>query len=171
MDKVEQKKQQAITKIGGFLLENGLNENGIRLLAKAAGVSDRMLIYYFGSKDELMNQVLGAIAAGFSTQLDAAMGAHIRDADQLLAELTQFVTLPAFAPAVQMWFELVGLAARGKEPYASNARLLANNWITWIESRLEGEQLAAATDLYAHLEGRVMLKILEMELPFLPRSS
>ncbi|MEM7798367.1 MAG: TetR/AcrR family transcriptional regulator [Chloroflexota bacterium] len=167
MDKVERKKQLAIANIGGFLLENGLNENGIRLLAKAAGTSDRMLIYYFGSKDELMNQVLGAIAAGFSSQLDAGLGLHIREADQLLEELTQFVMLPAFQPAVQLWFELVGLAARGKEPYASNAKLLAKNWIMWIESRLEGEQIAAATDLYAHLEGRVMLKILEMDLPFL----
>lgn len=160
MGKVEAKKQAAIERIIAHLIKHGLHDTGIRRLAEAAGTSDRMLIYYFGSKDELLNQVLGIIANGVTLQLDALLGADIRSAERLLAELTPIVLDDAFKPAIQLWFELVGLAARGKEPYASNAQILATNWIQWIEARIEDPSYEAAADLYAHLEGRVMVKLI-----------
>ncbi|MEM7114105.1 MAG: TetR/AcrR family transcriptional regulator [Chloroflexota bacterium] len=162
MGKVETKKRLAIQSIAAYLLEKGLHDTGIRRLAQAAGTSDRMLIYYFGSKDELLNQTLGAIAAGVTEQLDALLGTHPRPASTLLAELTAATAHPSFEPAIQLWFELVGLAARGKEPYASNAQLLASNWVEWINSRLEEASHEIARDLYAHLEGRVMLKVIRL---------
>ena len=161
MRKVELKRQDAIEKISGYLLENGLNDTGIRRLAKAAGTSDRMLIYYFGSKDELMNQVLGSIADGITAQLDALLGIKIRSEDALLAELTAVALQPFFKPAIQLWFELVGLAVRGKEPYLSNAHLFSDNWIEWVISRMEEPTIEKATDLYAHLEGRLMIKLIQ----------
>ncbi len=161
MGKVDIKKQAAIEKIGGYLLENGLNNTGIRQLAKAAGTSDRMLIYYFGSKDELLNQVLGSIADGVTEQLDALLGTQIRPAHTLLEELTAVNSQPIFKPAIQLWFELVGLAVRGKEPYLSNARIFSENWINWIFSRIEDPAQEGAKDLYAHLEGRLMIKLIQ----------
>ncbi len=162
MGKVEQKKNQIIQRVMGYIVENGLlNEMGIRSLAKAAGTSDRMLIYYFGTKDELINQVLNTIAAGFTVQLDSLLGSHQRSSDQLLNELTAVVFHEAFDASARLWFELVGLAARNKEPYASNAKELASNWVDWVESRLIHPQEGEAADLYAHLEGRLMLKLVQ----------
>lgn len=164
MGKVEEKKVQIIQRVVGYIVENGLlNEMGIRSLAKAARTSDRMLIYYFGTKDELIDQALSTIAAGFTSQLDSLLGPHQRPADQLLAELTSVVFHDAFDTSARLWFELVGLAARNKEPYASNARSLAKNWIDWVESRIEEPKEGEAADLYAHLEGRLMLKLLKDE--------
>ena len=164
MGKVEQKKVQIIQQIVGYILENGLlNEMGIRSLAKAAGTSDRMLIYYFGTKDELINQALNVIADGVVDQLDGLLGTHQRPGGQLLEECTAIVSHEGFKPAVQLWFELVGLSARQKEPYASNAKTLAQNWIDWVESRLEEPQEGEAADLYAHLEGRLMLRLVQGE--------
>lgn len=161
MGKVDIKKKAAIEKISGYLLENGLNSTGIRALAQAAGTSDRMLIYYFGTKDELLNQVLGSIAAGVTVQLDALLGTDVRSADLLLEELTAVVSQPFFKPAIQLWFELVGLAVRGSEPYLANAKLFSDNWIQWIESRIEAPTAEKATDLYAHLEGRLMIQLIQ----------
>lgn len=158
MSKVEQKKIQIIQ----YIVENGLlNGMGIRSLAKVAGTSDRMLIYYFGSKDELINQALYVIASGVVYQLDGLLGTHKRLGVQLLAECTAVVSHEGFKPAVQLWFELVGLSVRQQEPYASNARQLAQNWIDWVESRLEEPHEGEAADLYAHLQGRLMLKLLQ----------
>lgn len=158
MSKAARKKQQAIERIANHLLAEGLNQAGLRRLAEAAGTSDRMLIYYFGSKDALLDAVLGAIAADVTVQLDAALGTRVRSADELLAQLTALMMHPGFEPAVKLWFELVGLAARGQEPYLSNARLLSHNWIAWIAARLEESADSDAADLYAHLEGRLMLR-------------
>ena len=162
MSKVDVKKRLVIQRVADYLLEKGLNDTAIRSLAKASGTSDRMLIYYFGSKDELLNQTLGAIAAGVTGQLDAALGTHVRSQDVLLGELTAVTHHPSFEPSIKLWFELVGLAARGKEPYLSNAELLGTNWINWIASRLENPGEGDARDLYAHLEGRVMLKMINV---------
>lgn len=43
----ESKKSDALEAISALLLAEGLEQTGIRRLAKAAGISDRMLIYYF----------------------------------------------------------------------------------------------------------------------------
>ena len=159
MNKVEIKKQEAIARIADHLLAEGLNKTGLRLLGEVAGTSDRMLIYYFGSKDALLDEVLGVIAANVTLQLDTLLGSQPRPAAVLLAECTALMTNAVFKPAIQLWFELVGLAARGEEPYLSNANILADNWIAWIAAHLD-EAGQDPADLYAHLEGRLMLYML-----------
>ena len=164
MSKAEIKKQLAVERIANHLLAEGLNKTGLRLLAEVAGTSDRMLIYYFGSKDALLDEVLRAIAANVTIQLDTFLGTQRRPAHELLAQLTSLMMNQTFEPAIQLWFELVGLAARGEEPYRSNAQILANNWIEWIAARIDDIDDPAArepSDLYAHLEGRLMLKMIQ----------
>ena len=160
MNKVAVKKQLIIERIADHLLAEGLNKTGLRLLAQVAGTSDRMLIYYFGSKEALLDEVLGTIAANVTVHLDALLGAQPRPAGELLAQLTSLTMSEGFTPAVQLWFELVGLAARGEEPYLSNARILANNWVAWIAARLDDPTEQDPANLYAHLEGRLMLKLI-----------
>lgn len=161
MSKVELKKQLAVERIAAHLLAEGLTKTGLRLLAEVAGTSDRMLIYYFGSKEALLDEVLQTIAADVTTQLDALLGTQPRPAAELLAQLTALTMSEPFKPSIQLWFELVGLVARGQEPYLSNARILANNWIAWIASRMDDPTAEGPSDLYAHLEGRLMLKMIQ----------
>ena len=132
MSKVEQKKRIAIERITHHLLQEGLNKTGLRLLAEVSGTSDRMLIYYFGSKEALLNEVFGVISGSLTMQLDALLGTHLRSGEQLLEELTALGASDILKPSIQLWFELVGLAARGEEPYASNAKELADKWIAWF---------------------------------------
>ena len=161
MSKADLKKQAAIKRIANHLLANGLSETGLRRLAEVAGTSDRMLIYYFGTKDALLDVVLSGIAASVTAQLDMLLGAEQRSAEVLLEQLTTVTMDEAFAPAVQLWFELVGLAARGQDPYLSNARVFADNWIAWIAAHLDDSAEHDPGDLYAHLEGRLMLKMIQ----------
>ncbi len=161
MSKADTKKRLAVERIIAYVMEDGLSDVGLRKLASVAGTSDRMLIYYFGTKDELINLVLNTIAGAFTNELDRAMGGALREPDVLMRELTELMEDDAFMPSVQLWFELVGLGARGQEPYASNAKLLAANWIDWINSRLVEPSDEVASDLYAHLDGRLMLKMID----------
>ncbi|MBI1297837.1 hypothetical protein GC175_23120 [bacterium] len=64
-----------------------------------------------------------------------------------------------FFRVIQLWFELVDLAARGQQPYAENAQAIAVNWLQWIEDKLEDGQKEQATSLFAEIEGRLLLKI------------
>lgn len=159
MDKVTAKKAQIIQRITHYVVENGLDEIGLRKLAEVSGTSDRMLIYYFETKDALIGQVLHNIAAHLAAQLDAVLGQEKRSADLLLSELLSLATTPQFYSVIQLWFEVIGLAARGQEPYAENATAIAANWLQWIEGRLVDSQAEQAMSLFAELEGRLLLKL------------
>ena len=159
-DKVEAKKKQIVQRVTQHMVEKGLADIGLRTLAAVGGTSDRMLIYYFETKDGLIGEALHSIAADLSAQLDALLGDQKRSAQALLHDLLIVGTSPQFQPVIQLWFEVVGLAARGQQPYAANATSIARNWIGWVESRLEDPQAGDAVNLFAEFEGRLMLTLL-----------
>jgi len=164
MDKVAVKKQLIIKHITHHMIDSGLSDLGLRRLADVAGTSDRMLIYYFGTKDALIGQVLYSIASNFALQLDSALGEHQRSPEELIEELLAINDTPQFNLIVRLWFEIVGLAARGQEPYAQNAAAIANDWIDWIQSRLVNPQVGQAVAVFAELEGRLMIKMIGADL-------
>ena len=151
--------------VAGYLLEQGLSEAGIRSLAKAAGTSDRMLIYYFGSKDELIRQASKLIVDGLAAQLDSILGSARRSRSRLLEELTVAGSDPAFSPVMQLWFEVVGFAGRDIKPYRQIAHELADEFIDWIANHLTSKAREDAVDTFAHLEGRMMLHVLNYRMP------
>ena len=163
MNKVTVKKAQIIQRATQHMIEQGLSDVGLRTLAKVAGTSDRMLIYYFETKDALISEALHAIAENLARQLDSVLGQHQRSAETLLAELLRLSHSPQFMLVIRLWFEAVGLAARGQEPYAANAAAIANNWLQWIQSRLEHSQKEEAMALFAELEGRLMIKLIGLD--------
>src|SRR3712207_9449230 len=55
------------------VLREGVTTLSLRPLAAALGTSDRMLLYYFGSRDELLAAVLGAVGEQLQAGLAAAL--------------------------------------------------------------------------------------------------
>ena len=151
------KKREVAGNIAGYLIENGLSDSGIRSLAKAANISDRMLIYYFESKEAAIAEALELIAATLAEQLEAVIPAQSLSAPDLLEQLTQAGKSAAFRPVIRLWFELVGLAVRGEQPYRDSVRMMANNWQLWISLKLRKGSRHQAEDIFAQLEGRLML--------------
>jgi AcrR family transcriptional regulator len=56
-----EKKQALLERVTAYVLEHGLGDLSLRPLAGALGTSGRMLIYYFGTKDHLIVEVLAAV--------------------------------------------------------------------------------------------------------------
>ena len=157
------KKTQFAEKVAAYLLTHGLADGGIRALAKAAGTSDRMLIYYFGSKEQLVREAMGLVVGGLSAQLEAVLGGKRRSRSRLLEELTDACSAPEMFPMIQVWFEVVGLAARDVGPYKDISHDIAGVFISWIEQHLASRQQSQAADLFAHLEGRMLLHVIGIE--------
>lgn len=162
-DKVTEKKVQITQQITQYVIANGMSDIGLRKLAQISGTSDRMLIYYFGTKDKLIGQVLHTIASSLADQLDAVLGQEKRPANRLRDEILSLSSAPQFYAIIQLWFEVVGLAARGEEPYAKNATAIAKNWLGWIEGRLEESERDQALELFAQIEGYFLLKIVGVD--------
>jgi len=71
LSKRETKRAEIVGKLATHFLEAGLGDTGVRRLAEVAGTSDRMLLYYFENKEEILAAVLGALGGGFTEVLDA----------------------------------------------------------------------------------------------------
>ncbi|MDP2380149.1 MAG: TetR/AcrR family transcriptional regulator, partial [Pseudohongiella sp.] len=68
------KRAEVIDLLTVHFLDTGLSDTGLRRLAEVAGTSDRMLLYYFANKDELLAAVLTHIAGGLSASLTQVFG-------------------------------------------------------------------------------------------------
>ena len=160
-DKQEAKREEFAARLAVYFIENGLSDIGIRALADAAGTSDRMLIYYFGSKDKLIAYVLEIVIADFTRTLDSLVGNQELAADQLMQRLVSKMNAKAMRPALTLWFEIIGLALRGEQPYKAIAQKMMFAWEAWIAQALITEDKARAAELFAQLEGSIMIGLLK----------
>ncbi|MEU2422433.1 TetR/AcrR family transcriptional regulator [Streptomyces sp. NPDC007851] len=53
------KRRDLLEQVRGYVLRNGLADLSLRPLARALGTSDRMLLYYFGTKERMVAEALG----------------------------------------------------------------------------------------------------------------
>ena len=81
------RKQELLDRAYEYVLENGLTDLSLRPLAQAVGSSPRVLLYLFGSKDELTRallrgNLLDLQATGDSGRCSAAVRQFARSAAQ-----------------------------------------------------------------------------------------
>ena len=120
-----------------WVLEHGLSGLSLRPLAKALGTSDRMLMYYFGSRDGLV----AAISDFAGQQLVAAMPAidpahPPRSAKVWLDGAWALFSDDAIRPAMQLLFELDALAARSPGPARDAAAAVTARWLAVVDDAL-----------------------------------
>ena len=110
------------------MIEHGLGGARLRPLAKAAGASDRMLIYHFGDKQTLVTDLLEYIAGVYSSALDMAIGSE-RPAtrQECFARILALGRGPQMQPFMTLWWEIVAGSARGIPGYAEAAEAMISD--------------------------------------------
>lgn len=146
----------------GHVLAHGLGGASLRPLAKAAGTSDRMLIYHFGTKEKLVGDLLSFIAGVYAAGLEAMLNADERPATRadLLARILAQNAAPAMQPFMQLWWEIVGGAARDMPGFRAAAQRMVDELLVWLEGHMpEGDPDPAggARYLLTVIEGALML--------------
>ena len=146
----------------GVALDTGLSALTFAKVAERLGTSDRMVVYYFATKDVLLESVVGEIAAG----LFGVLGSAIGDAPRTGREILE-VAWPVFAtrkndPVFRLFFELVGLASVRKEPYGTLASRILRDWAAWLEPRMSGapaQRRASALAVMAQVDGLLLVRL------------
>ncbi|MEZ5488872.1 MAG: TetR/AcrR family transcriptional regulator [Gammaproteobacteria bacterium] len=155
------RKRAEITKlVANHLVVQGFGNSGIRSLASSAGLSNRMLLYYFESKEALIHESLMFIADGLEQELDTLLPADGVSGKQILNTLVDAGRSDAVKPLLHLFFELVGLAMRGGEPYRTLTRTLLERWQRWIEKKLRAGQKHQAPEIMARLEGHLLINLI-----------
>jgi AcrR family transcriptional regulator len=147
------------------VLAHGLPAASLRPLARAAGISDRMLLYYFKDKAEVMAAVLERVAARLTLLMEAMGARPLQSAEALRADLLPILLDDALWPFMCVWLEIAALSARGDPLYRAIGEQIGRGFLAWGMAQLDSQaetREADALQLLAMIEGAVVLKSLGM---------
>lgn len=160
------KRDAILERLADFVLAEGVEAATLRTMAAAAGLSDRMLLYYFKDKDEILTAVLAELSERFEAALDSRRMEKAMRKDALHTALDAVVLDDALWPLLRLRLELATKVARQEAPFAAAGRAMARAFHQWIEGQLitANPELrrAEATEIMIGLEGVVVLKCLDM---------
>jgi AcrR family transcriptional regulator len=138
-----------------YVLAHGLADSTLRPLAKALKTNARMLVYHFGSREELMRDVLVCIRAREDARIQAwfRAGKTPRTMPQFLRWFWRRLSTTQATPALRLLFELYALALRNpraypgvlEDPLSYWQKLTAKTGISAKPDAVEATLLLAAT--------------------------
>ncbi|QUR68146.1 TetR/AcrR family transcriptional regulator [Mycobacterium spongiae] len=110
------------------LLENGINGMSFRALAAAVGVSHVTLRHHFGTKDELLGEIFGAIGSRLAVpdHFDAD------DIESIVQKLLLRSTQPETDRRTRLVFEVYGQAVQDPVEYRAFLDRMVTGWIEII---------------------------------------
>jgi|SRR5882724_9687655 len=121
-----------------YLLDNGVAGLSLRPLAAVIGSKARLLVYHFGSKEQLLVEAMGLIRARAKGALEATMTPQMASADlgDLLRGLWKWSASTRNRPYLRLFFEMHGLALQYPKQYASYLQGSVDSWIDLLTSML-----------------------------------
>lgn len=143
-------------------LDSGMTGLTFARVAERLGASDRMVVYYFASKAELISAVAGELGAELQSLLAEAFGDEPADADQLLAAAWPVLATKRADRIFAVFFEMMGLASAGQAPYAGLVGVVMNSWADWLAERVKGSRpeirRQRALSVMARIDGLLLIR-------------
>ncbi len=141
-----------------YVLRNGLAGLSLRPLAAALDTSTRMLLYDFGSKEQLVTEVLAE-----ARRREAALLADWRrdpgaSAAATLRTIWSWIAADERVPFLRLFFEVYVDAMTHPERYAAGAKAMVEDWLSVIatEWNVDTPDPASATLMIAVIRGLLL---------------
>jgi AcrR family transcriptional regulator len=153
----QQAKQQLLDATIAYFAEHGLTDPSLRQLATAIGTSHRMLIYHFGSKEELLAEVVRAVEQRELAAL-AAFELEGLDEGELMRRLWKRLSQPRMWPQERLFFGVYAQAL-GSDGEAGRAFLddVIDIWLGPVTRELARQR--NMTTAAARAEARLRLAV------------
>jgi AcrR family transcriptional regulator len=156
------KRMEMAERIADNLLQCGSAQIPLRDLAARLGTSDRMLLYYFSDKADLIRSSLEIVSARLTALLAGALPTGAKAPRALAEDALHLLLSEPMSPYMAVWGDLVARAGRREEPFRLIAEAIMAGWQAWIEGRLEGvdevERPRVAAAILVMLEGARQLE-------------
>jgi AcrR family transcriptional regulator len=128
------RRDDLLDQVTDHVLEHGLIGLTLRPLAAAVGTSDRMLLYHFGSRDELVTAVVTRTEDRAVAAIDALpTAAGVRAAVEVLWSAYQRDPLYGCA---SIYVQAAATGLIGQEPYRSSVREANQKWVAALRAYL-----------------------------------
>lgn len=144
------------------VLRHGASGLSLRPLAAALGTSDRMLLYYFGSREHLLETVLDLVGDGLVDALSEAVPVGRSHPEVLMRAVWSVAREAGVEPVLRLYLEIMGQAAAQVAPFPAVAHRVANRWLDWAQDRVDvpvAERQGAAAGLLATIDGLLILHL------------
>ncbi|HTI73500.1 MAG TPA: TetR family transcriptional regulator C-terminal domain-containing protein, partial [Mycobacterium sp.] len=149
-----------------LICERGFGETRIADVARRAGVSSALVIYYFGTRDRLLVDALRYSEESFYEAAEQML-AEVPSLRERLSLLIQWTCVPEGAGEIPgawgLWFDLWAQAFRHDEIKAGRAELDAR-WRTMIVDALDSSDLSAKDKRMFALEFSALLDGLSIQV-------
>lgn len=121
-------------------LDDGLSQLTFGRLARRLGINDRIVVYYFPTKADLIGEVIVAIGLQLQAKLETVLARRAADHRELAAAAWPVLATPDADPIFSLFFEANGLAAVGRDPYRTLVPTLVSGWVDWAASHIDGTE-------------------------------
>lgn len=150
-------KSTLLAALAGHVLEHGLNTASLRPMAAAAGTSDRMLIYHFGTKDALIAELLEFLAIQMSAGLEAVLPPVTFESEaELVARVVELMRSEPFQPYIRVWLDIVSGSGQGLAAHGTAGGKIIDVYLEWIAVR-HPEGRARAAFVLTLIEGILVM--------------
>jgi AcrR family transcriptional regulator len=129
-----------------YVLRHGLIGLSLRPLAASLGTSDRMLIYHFGSKADLITEVLELANRRLSSNVGAAATGTEppASAPEVVDRAWRLMTSAESDAVARVYVELCALSVREPQTWAAFHRRLRKPWLDLLRQYLVDLRVPAA---------------------------
>jgi AcrR family transcriptional regulator len=145
-----------------FVTETGLQQLTLRPLAAHLGTSDRMILYHFGSKERLLEAVIGRASERLGQALQQSLDPPPRRPVDVLSTLWAILTSDETSPYVRLYLELLIEAMRDPDTYGDIVQRISAGWLAVTQQLLSatGARLprTAAIDALATIDGLILAR-------------
>ncbi|MBI3476572.1 MAG: TetR/AcrR family transcriptional regulator [Acidobacteria bacterium] len=122
--------------IVGYLVKHGVAELSLRPLAKAVGSSPRVLLYYFGSKEELIVKALTRLRERQRSTFGAMREAKYDRPSDACRAIWMQMSAPQSERLFQFFFETYALALRHPKRFGDFLHNAVQDWIDFVAAPL-----------------------------------
>ncbi|MGH9641068.1 MAG: TetR/AcrR family transcriptional regulator [Terriglobales bacterium] len=122
--------------IVGYLVKHGVAEVSLRPLAKAVGSSPRVLLYYFGSKEQLLAQAIRRLRERQRIGFDQLRSVEFATPADACRAIWKQMSAPESLHWFQLSLETYTMALRKRRQFASYLRNSVEDWVQFIAEPL-----------------------------------
>lgn len=140
---------------------DGLGAISFGRVAARMGINDRMVVYYFPTKDHLVTAVLEQIALDLQAVLSDVVTDPADGPVTLARALWPALGRASSDRSFALFFEASGLCVAGREPYVTVVPALVELFVAWASDHLDGppdDRRAGAEATIALVDGLLLLR-------------
>jgi AcrR family transcriptional regulator len=142
---------ELLASVIAWVADNGIGDVSLRTLAEAIGTSHRMLLFHFGSKDQLMVEVVRAVEADQrATVVEIAAGDGVDITDRMRQHWLSLLD-PALRNNIRLFYEVYADALRGRTYTKDFLDEVMNAWLPPVTAAFESTSGVANAPIDARL--------------------